>query len=111
MVIGSTQRLSTLDKLPELTFDNFPIKQVDTTKSLGVYVDEHLSWNAHIAHISKIIASGIGAIKRCRPFAPFRDLEVCLQCHSAPHFDYYDIVWENCSKTNATKLQKLNSFQ
>ena len=70
MVIGSRQRLSTLHKSPVLTFDNFPIKQVDTTKSLGVYVDEHLSWNGHnfIALISKKTDPGIGAIKYCRPF-------------------------------------------
>ena len=44
------------------------IKQVSSVKSLGVHIDENLSWNMHIEKIAKKIASGIGAIKRCRPF-------------------------------------------
>ena len=76
MVIGSRQRLGTFDRSPALKIDNVLIKQVGSTKSLGVHVDEYLKWNTHISHISKKIASGIGAIKRCRPFAPTEAL-VC----------------------------------
>ena len=67
MVIGSRQRLGTFDRSPALKTDNVLIKQVGSAKSLGVHVDEHLTWNTHISHISKKIASGIRAIKRCRP--------------------------------------------
>ena len=70
MLIGSWQKLGTFDKSPNLVLDSFPIKQVSTAKSVGVLVDKHLSRNAPIASISKKIASGIGAIKRCRPFVP-----------------------------------------
>ena len=77
------------------------------TKTLGVHVDEHLTWNTHISHISKKIASGIGAIKRCRPFAPTEALVCAYNAIVQPHFDYCDIVWGNCGETNATKLQKL----
>ena len=70
-----------------------------------MHVDEHLTWNTHISHISKKIASGIGAIKRCRPFAPTEALVCAYNAIVQPHFDYCDIVWGNCGETNATKLQ------
>ena len=38
------------------------------TKSLGVYIDEHLSWSTHVDDISKKFASGIGVLKQSRPF-------------------------------------------
>ena len=60
----------TLNSSPNLTIDGNAIKQVKCVKSLGVHLDDNLSWNAHIDKISKIIASGIGALKRCRPFMP-----------------------------------------
>ena len=39
MVIGSRQRLGTFDRSPALKIDNVLIKQVGSTKSLGVHVD------------------------------------------------------------------------
>ena len=53
VVIGTRQRLRTLDLSAALTIDNCPISQVASTKSLGEHVDEHLSWNTHITKISK----------------------------------------------------------
>ena len=47
-----------------------PITQVTSTKSLGVHIDQTLSWNVHVENLCKKIASGIGALKRVRPFVP-----------------------------------------
>ena len=75
MVIGSWQRLGSFNNSPNLVLGSFAIKQVSTAKSVGVLVDEHLFWNTRIASISKKIASGIGTIKRCRPFVPIETLK------------------------------------
>ena len=42
----------------------FPIKQVSIVKSLGVHIDENVTWECHINELSKKIASGISVIKR-----------------------------------------------
>ena len=63
MLIGSRQKLSTLSEPLELSVDNVPIKQVSTTKSLGILIDDNMAWHSHIDKLSKKIASGIGAIK------------------------------------------------
>ena len=70
MLIGARQRLCTLQSAPCLAIDNVPIKQVSQIKSLGVHIDENLSWNIHIEEVAKKIASGIGALKRVRQFVP-----------------------------------------
>ena len=41
-----------------------PIIHVTSTKSLGVHIDQTLSWNVHVENLCKKIASGIGALKR-----------------------------------------------
>ena len=69
-MLGSTVResdtlsdtLSLCDTL-ELSIDNVPIEQVSSVKSLGIYVDENLTWHFHIDKLCKKIASAIGAIK------------------------------------------------
>ena len=48
MLIGSHQRINTFQSTPLLAI-NVPVKQVSHTKSLGVHIDEILSWNVHIA--------------------------------------------------------------
>jgi hypothetical protein len=83
MVIGSRQRLYTFDNAPVLTIDGAPIKQAKSTKSLGLHIDEHLSWSVHVHvdAISKKIASGIGALKRIRPFVPRTTLHILFFIH------------------------------
>ena len=70
MLIGSRQKLSILPESVELSIDNVPIKQVSTAKSVGFLIDENLTWHSHIDKLTQKIASGIGAIKRIRPFVP-----------------------------------------
>ena len=47
MLIGSRQILSTLSDTHELSIDNVPIEQVSSVKSLGVYINENLTWHSH----------------------------------------------------------------
>ena len=42
MLIGFRKRLSTLSDTLELSIDNFPIQQVSSVKSLGIYINENL---------------------------------------------------------------------
>ena len=83
MVTGSRQRLRALDFsfAPSIivsyaSIDNSPLSQVASTNSLGAHVDKckHLSWDTHITKISKKVASGIGALTRCRSFVPLETL-------------------------------------
>ena len=109
LLIGSRQRLSTLERNPIIEINKFPIKQVSTSKSLGVHIDGNLSWECHINENSKKIASGISAIKRIRYFLPFEILLSVYNSLLQPHFDYCNVVWRNCSKDLSSKLQKLQN--
>ena len=95
--------------LPFLNTINQTIKQVSQAKSLGVYVDENLSWSTHINEITKKIASCIGALKSVRPFVPVNTLMTIFNSSVQPHFNYCCEIWNSCSKTLAAKLQKLQN--
>jgi len=64
MLNGSRQKLSTLPETLEPFTDNVPVEQVSSVKSLGISIDENLTWQTHIDKRCKNIASGIGAMKR-----------------------------------------------
>ena len=109
MLIGSRQRLSTFHNPLSLIVDGAPISQVSSTKSLGVHIDQNLSWNVHVEKLCKKIASGVGALKRARSFVPYETLRSVYMSLVQPHFDYCDSVWGNCTKALANKLQKLQN--
>ena len=69
MLIGLQQRLaSTIGHSLTVQIEGHEIDRVPHTKSLGVYIDQNLSWSKHVNEAPKIISSGIGALKRLRPF-------------------------------------------
>ena len=82
---------------PSLTINNFPTEQVSSTKSLGVSINENLSWNTHIETVCKKISSTLGLIKRIRDFVPFYTLLSIFNGLVKPQFDYCSLVWDCCS--------------
>ena len=68
-----------------------------------------MAWHSHIDKLSKKIASGIGAIKRIKPFVSPKILHYIYNALVEPHFDYCSIVLGNCGKTHSQKLQKLQN--
>ena len=69
-----------------------------------------MAWHSHINKLSKKIASGIGAIKRIKPFVSPEILHYTYNALVQPHRDYSGIiVWGNCSKTLSEKLQNVQN--
>ena len=69
MVISWRQKLQSLnDYTMNINIDGVPINQSNESESLGLIIDENLSWKAHIHEFSKKVSSSIGAFKQVRPF-------------------------------------------
>ena len=53
MLIGSRQKLNSLSAIPALEINGTQFNRVNFTKSLGVLIDENLTWSNHINAITK----------------------------------------------------------
>lgn len=109
MLIGSRQRINTFSSMPSLIINDIAVKQVSHTKSLGVHIDENLSWNVHIDKLCKKVASGIGALKRIRRFVDISTLQLIYNSLVQPYFDYCSVVWDSCGSILTEKIQKLQN--
>ena len=109
MLIGSRQRLSQIISDPILSIGSEAIKRVSSTKTLGVMVDECITWNDHIDKVAKKAAKGIGILRRSKGFLDEDTLKTVYSAFVLPHFDYCALVWHNCSKALQNKLQKLQN--
>ena len=111
MVIGSRQRLATFSETNDLNVfvDNEKIKKVQSTKSLGLTIDEHLTWKNHINNITKKISSGISALKRVRPFINRETAVKSYRGPVEPYFTYCSPVWDGIGLELGEKIQKLQN--
>ncbi len=63
MLIGSRQRQSQINTELTLSIGSESIKRVSTTKTLGVIVDECITWKDHIDKVAKKASKGIGILR------------------------------------------------
>ena len=109
MLIGSRQRLSAFDTSPSLEIDGAPVSPVTFTKSLGVYIDQNLSWNVHVNNLCKKIAAGIGVIKRSRDFVSFDTLQYMYSSYVQPRHTLITVVRFGVAATKHYLLSFRNS--
>ena len=84
--------------------DGQPIKQVTTTKFLGVEIDDNISWKIHVKKVEQKLASAIGVISKLR-YKINKDTALLLyDTMVLPHLSYCNIVWASTYKTTLSKL-------
>ena len=88
---------------------NDAIKRVHDYKSLGVYIDQSLTWETHVNEIAKKISSGIGAIKRLRDYVSRDTLVLVYNALVQPYFDYCCEVWDSLGIGLSQRLRKLQN--
>ena len=109
MLVGSRQRVATLTQELDLSINGISLKRVNSSQCLGVEIDEFLTWDAHISSVSKKVSSGIGVIKKIKPFVPTSNLLSVYQSIVEPYLDYCSVVWDDISDQLTDKLQKLQN--
>ena len=109
LFIGSNQRLKNFPKDMTFSVGTKIIKRTSTVKYLGINLDETLSWNIHIEKLIKKISSGLGALRRIKPFIPQKALLLVFNALIQSHFDYCSSVWSNLNIGLSDKLQKLQN--
>ena len=115
--MGSRQRLATtIGHSLIVQIKGHEIDRVPHTKSLGIYIDQNLSWSKHVNETAKIVSSGIGALKRLRPFICEGTAILLYRALIEPYFesDYYSsatalrgkLGWDNlCTRRKNQKLK------
>ena len=108
MVISSRQKLQSLNEYTmNIHIDGVPINQSNQSKSLGLTIDENLSWKAHIHEISvkkyplvSVLLSGSGL------FVSMHTANKIYKGLIEPQFDYCSAVWAR----GGTPLQEPNEM-
>ena len=109
MYIASDNSLNKISDLATIHLANKQIRRVRKSKSLGITIDESLSWTDHIDIVSKKVSSAIGGLRQVRSFINKETAITIYNSLIQPLFDYYDIVVGFSWSVTGRRLQKLNN--
>ena len=85
--------------LPNLLIEDIHIKREHTTKILGVFIDENLSWKQHIEILSSKISKSIGIIYKSTDVLSKQCLKQLYFRFIHSYVNYANIAWASTSKS------------
>ena len=109
MVIGSRQRIATLAGNISLSVNGLTLQQVESTKRLGLTIDQFLTWRNHLQSVRQKVGCSIRILKRIRPFVGLEHLINVYRSIVEPYFTYCCNVWDSIGETLVDSLQKLQN--
>ena len=77
-----------------VAFNNWqPIEHKPSTKLLGVHIDEMLTWDNQIKHISSKVSNGLRMLYQARKLTDNQEtLKTIYYSLLQPYFDYCDVL-------------------
>ena len=93
-------------QLPAITFNNIDIKRENSVKSLGVTIDENLTWKNHIEVVENKISKNIGVLYRASHLPDFKNLLKIYLFVIHIYISYANIAWASTFKTKLQGIPK-----
>ena len=75
-----------------------------STKFLGIYLDEHLSWSYHIAQVKKKVSMALFSLKQVKRVLPTECLKTLYYALVHSHLSYGIIAWGCANKSYLKSL-------
>ena len=84
-------RQKTVPITRQIVSDNNALEQVDNTKFLGVYIDQHLEWKTHVNFIAAKISKSVGLLYKAKYYLPSKSLVTLYYALIYPYLTYCDL--------------------
>ena len=102
----SNNKPSQIDSL-SLKINNKNLCKVQSTKFLGVLIDDQLNFKKHIEHLVVKLSKYAGLFFKIRHYLPLPALLSLYKTLVEPHLSYCNVIWNNTCPTHLTKLISL----
>ena len=107
MVFGSKQRVKKLKNI-QLKIYGTRLNVLPSFKYLGIILDSSLTYNQHIAQLSKSILHKLSILSKTRKYMKTNVAILIYKSMVLPFFDYADVLLD---KANGQELEKLQRLQ
>ena len=106
MLIGSSQRAG--GKCLHLRLNGDVLRQLSSTKYLGVHIDQRFTWNTLVDYVLRKVRGKLYCINRLRPISCMV-LRLLHHAYILPILVYCDVVWSPCSALYTRHLERVHS--
>ena len=103
---GTKQRIKKVKKLKVSLMNTF-IQQVPSYKYLGITLDASLNFNLQIQQTMNKVSHKLYVISKLRQFLTTKTAVLIFKSMIQPYFDYGDIIYMFASKSELSKLDRL----
>ena len=93
-------RQKTLPITRQIIIENNVLEQVDHTKFLGVYIDQHLTWRSHVNFIAPMISKSVGLLYKAKYYLPSKSLLTLYYALVYQYLTYCNLIWASTYVTN-----------
>ena len=83
------------------------LRNEQTAKYLGVFLDGKLCWEQHIDSVSKKVSRSLAVLRRVSKHLTLKTRMALYNAVVLPHMDYCSVVWANCTKKLQMRLERL----
>ena len=114
------QKSSVMEFLPEqkqtnpnlvLKIDNSELLKTNTTKFLGVIIDNNLSWQEHISNVIKKVSTNKLLIGKSRNFLSTAAKHNIYYVHIHSHLQYANAIWSGQMKSKQRiNIEKIQNY-
>lgn len=91
-----------------LYFDNAVLIPTESHKHLGVYLQNDCKWDSHTKSIVVKCRMLTSCLRSLKYKLSRKALENMYKAYILPHFDYADVLWDNCTQDSAQELETLH---
>jgi hypothetical protein len=103
-LINFTNSRSNNQESMEIFMDDSVIEGVEAAKYLGLFIDKHLNWKAHVNYVCKKLSAGVFALRVLKDNVDSSTLRMEYFALFQSHLAYCIILWGNFSAGNITRV-------
>ena len=92
------------DALTLISIDGKPIERVTSTKFLGVYIDNKLTWQTHISQLAIKVSRNLGVLNKAKSVLSTKVLKMLYFSMVHSYLTYGIIIWGNACETKLNRI-------
>lgn len=94
---------------PSISLFNSQINYSKCIKFLGLYIDEHLTWNMHITNVKHKISPVVGILCKLKHYVSIKYLKLIYFSFIYSHLQYLTSIWSTACNKELSPLKVLQN--
>ena len=91
----------------QLVFEGTILEANFYHKHLGLVIQGNCKWNNHIDNVIAKTRMLVSCMKSYKYRLSRKSLEIMFKSYVLPHFDYADVIWDNCTQYQSEQLEQI----